>query len=1420
MPFTQSTDADWEVTRAREQDDQDQLDALVRREQSFTPPQSLSEPTEEPPAPSTPASGNTSPEGAQTPEQGAEKAPTKSMTEDVIVSAVRGPFAELSDIVDNLGLLANDILEPINPAFAVFGLDETNRPMPGQSMNDVANPVARRAFDEKFGTPETLAGGLAQGVTGQLAYILPASRLLKGLGVGMVARSAAASAATAGITQGQDEGNLSNMMVEQGAGNALFDNPLTRALAIQDDDSGFERLSKTIIEDLALSFASELAVAGAKKGLAQFRKAKKAAPEIDANAMGKGILEQDTELRGLVDDLANVRAQKGLVDASLDNMERGAKTLDETAAIKGGPTDAAADAAEEGLQGLEAPVGVVDDAVKTRLSERAAALEATQAEIEGKLRAFAESTTADGRYLEAYRRTIKDSISRETDEALGAAATRNMPPTFEEVKVKAGNYLDTNEGTLALLNKAWAAGDIDLVRRTYGEILDNTNYDNITTEGGLAKLIEANGMIFGTNEMSERVYTTYGLIDARMDAETSFEWLVRETNGHPERIAETMRQLAPDTTNLRVFFNMLRLTEVQVAGALENTLKQWRAAGPSDSLRIKALKWHELSAKLTELRSGMTSDIAGALGDHRLKFDLVNPDDLLRGESDEIAIEMSEHINRHGGRDRIDRAINALAEAEEAGPDVLLKVNSQLKNAATLGDFAYEAFILNILSAPTTQAINLSSNAVRSLAWDPFNKAFEAGGRTILAGDLTGWSALRGHIEGLGEGILGAFRYNATLNATPLQAAWQRGMRLSGRRGGLGAEALPQESLLNTKSLGQLVKDGIPLTRPHRKHQLKLMPLPKAAREGLGDWIASRTGPISSSINYLGSAMGWVGKALAVGDELFAGMSYRAQLYADTVEQAIAEGHSGAKLASRIDELRRSAENIDAIGKNLDRSDLVAVNEYKVLRDLDKGARNHAERATYTAESKIGQKFESFRQNVPVVRWMAPFVRTPLNLASQGIMDFSPLGPAARVMEAAFKQDPKNFSKAMGQLTMVGGIYYGAWKMSVSGRLTGGGPHNPAEREFWRGAEQRPPYSIKIGDKWYAYNRFDPIAMPIGILADLLYLQGRADYKTEFKLHEEAISILFEAVKGRTFLQGISDMFAAAENPNGNFMQNLLVTKAQHTVVPGSRMWASMERGGLPIPADLIIDNFMDGALEGTTLAKFMRGTPEKDLVDTRTPVAHFTTSVYRDLPEPARVGVQKMIDLWNWILNEKNTFGVTPDRDMFGDVRTTPPGMGPDFLSPFQVRDHGEDPLVDEMKRLEFGFSTKRHFGKMYDVELSPEQRDEYLMFFVKPTKDSLKIRELLENVVLDEDGKYKESWLRLGDPINDLPGGKLQLLDKLVGQRMALARKLMVQKHPELKAAWMKQRMEKQLQRSQEGNERIKAGETDPQKLLSALR
>ena len=80
------------------------------------------------------------------------------------------------------------------------------------------------------------------------------------------------------------------------------------------------------------------------------------------------------------------------------------------------------------------------------------------------------------------------------------------------------------------------------------------------------------------------------------------------------------------------------------------------------------------------------------------------------------------------------------------------------------------------------------------------------------------------------------------------------------------------------------------------------------------------------------------------------------------------------------------------------------------------------------------------------------------------------------------------------------------------------------------------PYSVKVGDRYYAYNRMDPVGMTMGLAADMVDILANDDYGVEKEKGMEEIAIAMSMsiannAMSKTYLSGVSDLVNAMADP-------------------------------------------------------------------------------------------------------------------------------------------------------------------------------------------------------------------------------------------------------------------------------------------------
>ena len=87
----------------------------------------------------------------------------------------------------------------------------------------------------------------------------------------------------------------------------------------------------------------------------------------------------------------------------------------------------------------------------------------------------------------------------------------------------------------------------------------------------------------------------------------------------------------------------------------------------------------------------------------------------------------------------------------------------------------------------------------------------------------------------------------------------------------------------------------------------------------------------------------------------------------------------------------------------------------------------------------------------------------------------------------------------------------------------------PDQNKLWRQAGNQ-PYSIKLGDKWVSYNRYDPIFMPIGLMANFFDMSKHLNVNDKEDLFATSVFALSTTIQDKAYLQGIANLIRSTTN--------------------------------------------------------------------------------------------------------------------------------------------------------------------------------------------------------------------------------------------------------------------------------------------------
>lgn len=268
-------------------------------------------------------------------------------------------------------------------------------------------------------------------------------------------------------------------------------------------------------------------------------------------------------------------------------------------------------------------------------------------------------------------------------------------------------------------------------------------------------------------------------------------------------------------------------------------------------------------------------------------------------------------------------------------------------------------------------------------------------------------------------------------------------------------------------------------------------------------------------------------KALQVEDALFRTVAERAESYKLAVDRVVKEGvHPD------------TAEGRAAVIKYTERPELglSAKDAAKVLE----GIQNAGAESVFAQRLGPGMEIAQRAMAGSVMGFVVPFVRTPANLISWAVQHT----PAAPVMSGRWRADfaagGERQSRAIARVIVGTGLAMTAFQLAQDGTLTGGGLFDKEQRGT-KAAAGWQPYSVKIGDKYYSYQRIEPVAKVLGLAADLHDLMANTkDGDDAAKVFSMSVLMFGNATISTTYLSGLSQAMQSMIDPDRygeNFME-------------------------------------------------------------------------------------------------------------------------------------------------------------------------------------------------------------------------------------------------------------------------------------------
>ncbi len=318
---------------------------------------------------------------------------------------------------------------------------------------------------------------------------------------------------------------------------------------------------------------------------------------------------------------------------------------------------------------------------------------------------------------------------------------------------------------------------------------------------------------------------------------------------------------------------------------------------------------------------------------------------------------------------------------------------------------------------------------------------------------------------------------------------------------------------------------------------------------------------------------------------------------------------------------------------------------------------------------KLTSGIMKVRDAAPGARFVMPFVRTLSNLLKRGAELTPGLGVA--VQRKSLK-GPELSTVITNQILGTGIATYFATKY-LDGELTGAVPQRKEQREaFYR--QGKLPFAMKIGNHWISYNRIEPFNLPISTIA----IMGdnwvnKGEVPTSEKL-AKITNALGRNLMDQSYLNGIADLTSIINR--------------------GEQGGESLTRFIQRFPSAFV------------PYSSFLRST-------TRAAESAITGEAILRQPKSVIEGIKANIPIVNQ--------SVPSRKNVFGQDIVLEGGPLRQFL-PYKAATETNDPVEIALQQLKIfpGMPAK----KIKNVELTPEEYDEYLTISGTRIYNSLKAR------------------------------------------------------------------------------------------------
>lgn len=284
----------------------------------------------------------------------------------------------------------------------------------------------------------------------------------------------------------------------------------------------------------------------------------------------------------------------------------------------------------------------------------------------------------------------------------------------------------------------------------------------------------------------------------------------------------------------------------------------------------------------------------------------------------------------------------------------------------------------------------------------------------------------------------------------------------------------------------------------------------------------------------------------------------------------------------------------------------------------------------------------------PAARIVVPFVRTNINIADYALQRMPILNRVSPRMAEEIAAGGARADVANAKLAVGSSVMAVTALLAANGYVTGTGPANPDAKKLLEMSGWR-PNSVKVGDTYYSYNRVDPFGMILGMAAD------------------------FSEIAGHT-IDGDRDVEQVLLSSMAAVGNNLVTEQLIENLVDFGEALTDPERRFKPYFT----------AKMASTVPNFLNQIANQS-GDQRPLVRE--ESMFKEAMNRVRARIPGYSD------------ELPPQRNLFGEVVTYDPGVGPDMVSPIYTSVEKDSPARKEIARMVAKDPKKYYFGMPSDI-------------------------------------------------------------------------------------------------------------------------